>query len=252
MRYAFWTVDVFTDRAFGGNPLAVFPYANGLTTEQMQLIAREFNLSETAFVLAGRIARAHLPTPHLYTRGRASVRGTSHHRYRLRAGIVRSRRIEERANTHRAGRKGRAGPGRNSFGVGPACLHATHHRETPRVGTESAALRNGGGHALARPDRRTRRRARRAAGDLVRDAVLVRAAQVARCGSPCAAQLGMGESVPRGRLGPADLRLLVRRRDQRSDRPRPRLHPLRRGRRGPCHGLGGQRTRGLSCKARTP
>lgn len=51
MRYAFWTVDVFTDRPFGGNPLAVFPYANGLTSEQMQLIAREFNLSETAFVL---------------------------------------------------------------------------------------------------------------------------------------------------------------------------------------------------------
>lgn len=51
MRYAFWTVDVFTDREFGGNPLAVIPYANGLTDEQMQLIAREFNLSETAFVL---------------------------------------------------------------------------------------------------------------------------------------------------------------------------------------------------------
>jgi trans-2,3-dihydro-3-hydroxyanthranilate isomerase len=51
MRYAFWTVDVFTDRAFGGNPLAVFPYATGLSGEQMQLIAREFNLSETAFVL---------------------------------------------------------------------------------------------------------------------------------------------------------------------------------------------------------
>ncbi|MDH4038015.1 MAG: PhzF family phenazine biosynthesis protein [Candidatus Krumholzibacteria bacterium] len=51
MRYAFWTVDVFTDRAFGGNPLAVFPYATGLSTEQMQRIAREFNLSETAFVL---------------------------------------------------------------------------------------------------------------------------------------------------------------------------------------------------------
>ncbi len=51
MRYAFWTVDVFTDREFGGNPLAVIPYANGLSDEQMQLIAREFNLSETAFVL---------------------------------------------------------------------------------------------------------------------------------------------------------------------------------------------------------
>lgn len=50
MRYAFWTVDVFSDRAFGGNGLAVLPYANGLTTEQMQRIAREFNLSETAFV----------------------------------------------------------------------------------------------------------------------------------------------------------------------------------------------------------
>src|SRR5262245_37004438 len=51
MRYAFWTVDVFTERPFGGNGLAVFPYANGLSSEQMQLIAREFNLSETAFVL---------------------------------------------------------------------------------------------------------------------------------------------------------------------------------------------------------
>jgi len=51
MHYAFWTVDVFTDRAFGGNPLVVIPFANGLTSEQMQLIAREFNLAETAFVL---------------------------------------------------------------------------------------------------------------------------------------------------------------------------------------------------------
>ncbi len=54
MRYAFWTVDVFTDRPFGGNPLAVFPYATGLTTEQMQAIAREFNLSETTFVLPAK------------------------------------------------------------------------------------------------------------------------------------------------------------------------------------------------------
>jgi trans-2,3-dihydro-3-hydroxyanthranilate isomerase len=44
-------VDVFTDRAFGGNPLAVFPDARDLTPTQMQAIARELNLSETAFVL---------------------------------------------------------------------------------------------------------------------------------------------------------------------------------------------------------
>lgn len=49
--YEFVTVDVFTDVRFGGNPLAVLPNAQGLTAEQMQAIAREFNLSETSFVL---------------------------------------------------------------------------------------------------------------------------------------------------------------------------------------------------------
>lgn len=49
--YSFVTVDVFTDRRFGGNPLAVFPDARGLSSAEMQSIAREFNLSETTFVL---------------------------------------------------------------------------------------------------------------------------------------------------------------------------------------------------------
>jgi trans-2,3-dihydro-3-hydroxyanthranilate isomerase len=51
MKVPFQTVDVFTDRKFGGNPLAVFPDARGLTGEQMQSIAAEFNLAETTFVL---------------------------------------------------------------------------------------------------------------------------------------------------------------------------------------------------------
>jgi trans-2,3-dihydro-3-hydroxyanthranilate isomerase len=51
MKLDFVTVDVFTDRQFGGNPLAVVPDARGLTPEQMQAIAAEFNLSETTFVL---------------------------------------------------------------------------------------------------------------------------------------------------------------------------------------------------------
>lgn len=42
--------DVFTDRRFGGNPLAVFPDATGLDDSDLQAIAREFNLSETTFV----------------------------------------------------------------------------------------------------------------------------------------------------------------------------------------------------------
>jgi trans-2,3-dihydro-3-hydroxyanthranilate isomerase len=49
--YRFLQLDVFTDRAFGGNPLAVFPEAEGLATEDMLKIAREMNLSETVFVL---------------------------------------------------------------------------------------------------------------------------------------------------------------------------------------------------------
>lgn len=44
-------VDVFTDRPFTGNPLAVVFDADGLATAQLQAIAREFNLSETVFVL---------------------------------------------------------------------------------------------------------------------------------------------------------------------------------------------------------
>jgi trans-2,3-dihydro-3-hydroxyanthranilate isomerase len=49
--YDFVTVDVFTSQRFGGNPLAVFPNATGLTAGDMQSIATEFNLSETTFVL---------------------------------------------------------------------------------------------------------------------------------------------------------------------------------------------------------
>src|SRR5256885_99842 len=44
-------VDVFTDRAFSGNPLAVFLDGKGMSDGLMQAIAKEFNLSETTFVL---------------------------------------------------------------------------------------------------------------------------------------------------------------------------------------------------------
>jgi trans-2,3-dihydro-3-hydroxyanthranilate isomerase len=49
--YRFLQVDVFTDEAFAGNPLAVFPEAAGIGDEVMAQIAREMNLSETVFVL---------------------------------------------------------------------------------------------------------------------------------------------------------------------------------------------------------
>jgi trans-2,3-dihydro-3-hydroxyanthranilate isomerase len=51
MQIPFVTVDVFTDRKFGGNPLAVIPDGHALTGAQMQAIAGEFNLAETTFAL---------------------------------------------------------------------------------------------------------------------------------------------------------------------------------------------------------
>ena len=66
--YSFQQVDVFTDRLFGGNPLAVFPDGAGLTTEQMQAIALEMNLSETTFVFQPidpeHAAKVRIFTPH--------------------------------------------------------------------------------------------------------------------------------------------------------------------------------------------
>jgi len=47
----FYQADVFTTQPFGGNPVAVFPDANGLSDDELQQIAREMNLSETVFVL---------------------------------------------------------------------------------------------------------------------------------------------------------------------------------------------------------
>ena len=61
------TTDVFTDTAYGGNPLAVFLDGSALATRQMQAIAREMNLSETTFVVpldeTGRHWRVRIFTP---------------------------------------------------------------------------------------------------------------------------------------------------------------------------------------------
>jgi trans-2,3-dihydro-3-hydroxyanthranilate isomerase len=51
MTYKYHTLDVFTDAAFGGNQLAVITDARGLTDDQMTALTREFNYSETVFVL---------------------------------------------------------------------------------------------------------------------------------------------------------------------------------------------------------
>lgn len=78
----YYLLDVFTDRAFAGNPLAIFPYADDLSTQRMQAIANELNLSETVFV--GEVIETHrypirifTPTMELPFAGHPTV-GTAH------------------------------------------------------------------------------------------------------------------------------------------------------------------------------
>jgi trans-2,3-dihydro-3-hydroxyanthranilate isomerase len=64
--YQFATADVFTDRQFGGNPLAVILDARGLSDEEMLAVTREFNYSESTFVLPaerGGSCRVRIFTP---------------------------------------------------------------------------------------------------------------------------------------------------------------------------------------------
>jgi len=66
MKYRYVTCDVFTKMRFGGNPLAVLPHASGLSDQQMQQIAREFNFSESTFVFpakAGHTRNVRIFTP---------------------------------------------------------------------------------------------------------------------------------------------------------------------------------------------
>ena len=67
-RFRYVVLDVFAERPFAGNPLCVFPEAEGLSDDEMQRLAREMNLSETTFVLpptdpAKAAARVRIFTP---------------------------------------------------------------------------------------------------------------------------------------------------------------------------------------------
>lgn len=65
-RYAYLHLDVFTDRPFGGNPLSVFLDGAGLSTAEMQAIAKEMNHSESTFLFPaerGGVAKMRIFTP---------------------------------------------------------------------------------------------------------------------------------------------------------------------------------------------
>jgi trans-2,3-dihydro-3-hydroxyanthranilate isomerase len=69
MTRKFHTLDVFTDTKYAGNPLAIVPEADGLDGAEMQRIAREFNLSETVFILPPE-NKAHSARVRIFTPGR--------------------------------------------------------------------------------------------------------------------------------------------------------------------------------------
>ena len=75
MQLDFYTLDVFTTQKFGGNPLAVVLGADGLTTAQMQTITREFNLSETTFVMKPENAANTAKVRIFYPRGEMPFAG---------------------------------------------------------------------------------------------------------------------------------------------------------------------------------
>ena len=64
-KFIFYQLDVFTDSLFCGNPLAIFPEADGISDEEMQKIANEMNLSETVFVFPSEkaVRRLRIFTP---------------------------------------------------------------------------------------------------------------------------------------------------------------------------------------------
>jgi PhzF family phenazine biosynthesis protein len=91
----FKQVDAFSDKPFGGNPVAVVLDGKGLATPEMQHIARWTNLSETTFLLPSKVADYHLrifsPTHELPFAGHPTI-GSAH--AALESGIAKGNKIK--------------------------------------------------------------------------------------------------------------------------------------------------------------
>jgi len=122
MRLRYFICDVFTDTRFGGNQLAVLPEAAGLADRQMQQIAREFNFSESTFVLppqAGNSRSVRIFTPMSEVPFAAGRRLRVAHRARRRDGAAQCPRGPHR----KAGRCGRECVGRRRLHTGERRVH---------------------------------------------------------------------------------------------------------------------------------
>ena len=135
----FLQLDVFTDHAYQGNPLAVFPDAGSLSGEQMQSIAREMNLSETAFVTGAHVdgyeVRIFTPATELEFAGHPTIGATwaLRHLGRLEGDVAIQRSAAGETTVRKSGdllwfeRSGSAEPDRDdraglasAFGIEPS------------------------------------------------------------------------------------------------------------------------------------
>ena len=135
MQRRYITVDVFTDRAFGGNPLAVVLDAGGLSAAQMQAIATEFNYSETTFVLPPPDAANDAQVRIFTVRSRNPVRRPSQCRHRLRAGDA----GRQAAGAAEIRGEGRARAGRDPERAGPRGRRRAHRTAAAEDGWRNSA-----------------------------------------------------------------------------------------------------------------
>ncbi len=135
MQRRYITVDVFTDRAFGGNPLAVVLDAGGLSTEQMQAVAQRVQLFGDDLRAAAGRSRPRCAGAHLHGEPGAAVCGPPECRHRLRAGDAGGKAAGAAAV------RGRRGPraGRDRDRAGQGRQHRIHRAAAAEADVASSA-----------------------------------------------------------------------------------------------------------------
>jgi trans-2,3-dihydro-3-hydroxyanthranilate isomerase len=122
MQHHFVMADVFTETMFGGNQLAVFPDARGLSDRVMQAIAREFNFSETTFVLPPQDPR-HTYCVRIFTPSR-ELAFAGHPTVGTAAVLAHLDLLELRDGTASCVLEEKAGPVAVEVRVGPSTIYA--------------------------------------------------------------------------------------------------------------------------------
>ena len=141
MNARYLTADVFTDRRFGGNQLAVFPDAREIAPDLMPHIAREFNYSETTFVLPPDRPEPYGEGAHLHARRRVAVCRPSHRRNRARP--------REHRRHYAHGRTRLGSSSRKALVPIPVTIRATNGRPDVRAAVGGQAARDRAAAAVA-------------------------------------------------------------------------------------------------------